>query len=124
MVLLHTGKYDLSPVTHAVSLIYLKHVFIQEPSSKHGNTLRADVGVAASEQVKGVQLLTVQVESHRLALHTVGDSVPTGSKDRRRNVLFPKCAMCLRKRGVLHLNSNIFIYDVFTNINIHNIFSH
>lgn len=61
---LRHGSLDMSLVTPSVSPIYLKHIFIQQPCSKHGNTLSADVGVVTSEQVKGVQLLTVQVESH------------------------------------------------------------
>lgn len=86
---LRHGSLDMSLVTPSVSPIYLKHIFIQQPCSKHGNTLSADVGVVTSEQVKGVQLLTVQVESHWLPIHTVGYSVPTSNKERRK-LLYPK----------------------------------
>lgn len=64
-------------------ITHLKHVFIQQASSKHSNSISADVGVMPSEQVQGVQSDTVQEESYCLALHTVGHPVPPGRKELR-----------------------------------------
>ena len=63
--------FPLNPVvsyymahTHTQSQSYLKHVFVQQSRSKHGDAVCADAGVKTSEQLQGVQFDTVQVESH------------------------------------------------------------
>lgn len=58
---------------------YFKYLFIQQPCPKHGNTFCADHCIVSSQQIQGLYLLTVQVECHRLVLHTVCYSVPSES---------------------------------------------
>lgn len=56
---------------------YLKYIFVQQPRPKHSDTVCADYCVVPSQQIQGLYLLTVQVEGHRLVLHTVGYPVPS-----------------------------------------------
>lgn len=60
---------------------HLKHAFIQQARPEHCDTIGADPRILNSEKVQGVHLLTVQVQSHRLTLNTVGNSVPPGDNE-------------------------------------------
>lgn len=65
---------------------HLKHAFVQQPRSKHRDSLRADVGVKTSQQLQSFVFDTVKIQSHCLALHTVGYPVPPGRKARGQMV--------------------------------------
>lgn len=55
---------------------YLEYFFIQQPCPKHSDTLCADHSTVPARQIQGLNPLTVQVEGHRLLVHTVGYPVP------------------------------------------------
>lgn len=56
---------------------YLKYSLVQQPGPKHNDTVCADLSVVPPPQIQGLYPLTVQVEGHRLVLHTVGYPVPS-----------------------------------------------
>lgn len=66
----------------------LEHILVQQSRPEHRDAVCADVRIKTSEQVQGVHLFTVYKETHRLAFHTVGYSVPSGNDTHQIQMLF------------------------------------
>lgn len=70
--------------SHTLIMSYLEYIFVKQPCPKYSDTLSADNSVVPSQQIQGLNPLTVQIEGHRLVLHTVGYPVPAERTKRER----------------------------------------